>query len=106
MRREKKKRVPAMRNTILVGRLFGVDVRIDPSWMMIFGVIVWILTSVFATWHPRWTTGTDLAVAGVTALAFFASVVLHELAHVLVAKAYRLPVREIIVHTLGGVSTS
>lgn len=93
-----------MRRAIRVGRLFGVELLLDTSWVMIFGLVVWSLTSVFQAWHPSWTSATVVTVALVTGLSFFASVLFHELAHALVAKAYGLPVRDITLHMFGGVS--
>jgi Zn-dependent protease len=93
-----------MRQGTLIGRIFGIDLKLDTSWIFIAALVVWTLTSVFGQWHPTWTSGTVFIVAVVTALGFFASLVAHELAHALVAKAYGLGVREITLHLFGGVA--
>ncbi|MBX3206559.1 MAG: site-2 protease family protein [Labilithrix sp.] len=93
-----------MGNGLRVGRLFGIEIRIDPSWLFIFVLISWSLTSLFASWHPSWSFGTSLAVALVASLLFFASVLVHELAHSAVARVYGIPVRDITLHLFGGVS--
>lgn len=93
-----------MGNGLRIGRLFGIELRIDPSWLFIFVLISWSLTSLFATWHPSWAFGTSLLVALVAALLFFGSVLVHELAHSVVALAYGIPVRDITLHLFGGVS--
>lgn len=93
-----------MRHAIRIGRLFGIDLAIDTSWLFIFSIVVWSLTSLVRVWHPLWTGATVFTVALVTGLAFFASVVFHELAHALVAKLYGIPVRDITLHMFGGVS--
>lgn len=93
-----------MRNAIRIGRLFGVDLRVDSSWLLIFVLVMWSLSSLFATWHPDWFPLTSFVVALVAALAFFASVLFHELAHTLVARAYGITVRDITLHMFGGVS--
>lgn len=87
-----------------IGRLFGIDLRVDPSWLFIFALISWSLTSLFASWHPDWTFATTLLVALAASLVFFASVLLHELAHSVIALAYGIPVRDITLHLFGGVS--
>ena len=92
------------RKVIRIGRLFGIELNLDPSWLFILVLVVWSLTSVFQAWHPLWATRTSLAVALVASLAFFGSIVLHELAHALVAKLYGVPVRDITLHMFGGVS--
>lgn len=92
------------RKAIHIGRLFGIELKLDPSWLFIFALVVWSLTSVFQAWHPIWATRTSLAVALVAGVAFFSSIVFHELAHALVAKLYGVPVRDITLHMFGGVS--
>ncbi len=87
-----------------IGRLFGIEIRVDPSWLFIFVLVGWSLTSLFGAWHPDWPFATSLVVAVTAALVFFASVLFHELAHSLVALAYGIPVRDITLHLFGGVS--
>jgi Zn-dependent protease len=93
-----------MGHPIRLGRLFGIELRIDPSWLFIFLLVSWSLTSLFASWHPDWALGTSLVVAVVTALLFFVSVLLHELSHSVVARMYGIPVRHITLHLFGGVA--
>lgn len=93
-----------MRNAIRIGRLFGIELRVDSSWLLIFTLVIWSLTSLFGQWHPDWSTTTRVVVAILAALAFFASVLFHELAHCLVARMYGIPVRDITLHMFGGVS--
>jgi len=89
---------------VRIGRLFGIELRVDASWLLIFILVGWSLTALFAAWHPDWSTATSLLVAVAAALVFFASVLFHELAHSLVALAYGIPVRDITLHLFGGVS--
>lgn len=93
-----------MGNGMRIGRLFGIELRVDPSWLFIFILVAWSLTSLFGMWHPDWSLATSLIVALTAALLFFASVLFHELAHSLVALAYGIPVRDITLHLFGGVS--
>jgi Zn-dependent protease len=93
-----------MRNAFRIGRIGGIEIRIDSSWFFIFVIVTWSLASTFAAWHPDWTTATTLLTALAAALAFFASVLLHELAHSAVARAFGLPVQSITLHLFGGVS--
>lgn len=66
--------------------------------------MIWSLTSLFGSWHPDWGLGTRALVAICAAVAFFASVLFHEMAHSLVARLYGIPVRDITLHMFGGVS--
>ncbi len=93
-----------MRNGIRLGRIFGIQVTLDLSWIVVFLLICWNLTMVFATWHPKWALAESLILAVVAALLFFASVLAHELAHSLVARSYGVPVHEIRLFLFGGVS--
>jgi Zn-dependent protease len=87
-----------------LGKFFGVNVNIDWSWLLIFALVTWSLTSTFRQVHPEWGVSTQLGLAVIAALLFFLSVLLHELAHSLVANARKHPVRSITMFLFGGVS--
>ena len=87
-----------------LGRIFGITIRIDWSWLFIFLLIAWDLATVFAQVHPGWTTWQAWLVALTAAVLFFGSVLAHELAHSLVARARGVPVRSITLFLFGGVS--
>jgi Zn-dependent protease len=93
-----------MRSSLRIGRIFGIELRVDSSWLFILVLVVWSLSSLFARWHPDWEPFTVLTVALLAALAFFGSVLLHELAHSVVARLHGVPVRDITLHMFGGVS--
>lgn len=89
-------------------RLFsfrGISIRIDLSWLIIFLLVVWSLA---AFYYPSqegfaaWSWGLRIVVAIVTALIFFLSVLLHELAHSLVAQSRSIPVTSITLFIFGG----
>jgi Zn-dependent protease len=88
-----------------VARIRGVDLRIDPSWAVIFALLTWGLATSFASIHPSWSTGLTLLVGALAALSFFASVLIHELAHTVMASAWGIPVHDITLHLFGGLST-
>lgn len=94
-----------MRNSLRIARIFGIDINIDWSWLIICALIVWQLGGfVFRSYHPQWSAGMIWGTAVVAALLFFASVLAHELAHSVVAIAKGLPVKQIILFVFGGVS--
>jgi Zn-dependent protease/predicted transcriptional regulator len=87
-----------------IGKLFGIDIRVDWSWLFIFVLLTWNLSTVFAGWHPDWPGLEPIALAGVASIAFFGCILLHELAHSLVAKRFGVKVRSITLFLFGGVS--
>ncbi len=93
-----------MKSGFSIGRIFGINIRIDWSWLFIFALIAWNLATVFAAAHPSWDLGLAWGTALIAALLFFASVLAHELAHSLVARARGVPVRSITLFLFGGVS--
>jgi Zn-dependent protease len=93
-----------MRNGLRIGRLFGIAISVDWSWLLIFLLVMWNLATGFAQMHPTWGPGLIWSLAIVAALLFFASVLAHELAHSIVARAQDIPVRNITLFLFGGVS--
>ncbi|MGD1993682.1 MAG: site-2 protease family protein [Anaerolineae bacterium] len=93
-----------MRSGFRIGRIFGIDIRIDWSWVFIFILITWNLSSLFGDIHSNWGPFVQWGLALVAALLFFVSVLAHELAHSLVSQAQGTPVRGITLFLFGGVS--
>jgi Zn-dependent protease len=93
-----------MRSGFRAGRLFGIDIYIDWSWLFIFLLVTWNLWMLFSTLHPDWTLGLQLALAVTASILFFISVLAHEMAHSLMAIAQGIPVRNITLFLFGGVS--
>jgi Zn-dependent protease/CBS domain-containing protein len=87
-----------------MGKLFGIEIRVDGSWLFIFVLLTWNLTTVFSGWHPGWPLEESFAVALAASLLFFSCILLHELAHSLVARRHDLRVRSITLFLFGGVS--
>ncbi len=87
-----------------MGRIFGITIRVAWSWLVIFALVTFNLVFAFGNMHPDWSTLLRWTVAVVTALLFFASVLVHELAHSLVAKAQGIPIHNITLFIFGGVA--
>ena len=93
-----------MRSQIKLGRIFGIEIGLHYSWFLIALLIVFSLSSEFHSSNPQWGDGVILSLAVATAILFFVSLLLHELAHSIVATSNGLPVKEITLFALGGVS--
>jgi Zn-dependent protease len=91
-------------NGIRIAKIFGIKIRIDWSWLLILLLVVWNLSAAFSQMHPDWSLPLTISIAVSAALLFFLSVLLHELAHSLVAKAQGIPVDSITLFLFGGVA--
>lgn len=88
-----------------VARLFGIDIEIHPSWLLIITFLSYSLSvGLFPARYENWSTGTYWAVGTLSAFLLFVTVLLHELAHALVARRRGLPVPRITLFIFGGVS--
>ncbi|WP_037914371.1 site-2 protease family protein [Actinacidiphila yeochonensis] len=88
---------------ILMGRFFGVPIYVAPSWFLVAALITWVFGDQLDTVLPE-LGGVRYLVSLFFAVAFYASVLVHELAHTVAAIRFRLPVRRIQLQFFGGVS--
>lgn len=94
-----------MKNSFQIGRLFGISIRIDYTWFVVFALIVWTLGShYFPRQYPLWSQSIYWLMSIITAVIFFASIIAHELAHSLVSRSKGLPVKSITLFIFGGVA--
>jgi len=87
--------------------LFGFEINADLSWFVILALVTWSLaTRVFPADFaaPGLDPATYWLLGFVAALLFFASLLLHEVGHALMARRYRLPIRGITLFLFGGVA--
>ncbi|MEV0147568.1 MULTISPECIES: site-2 protease family protein [unclassified Nonomuraea] len=87
-----------------MGRPFGIPVYVSWTWFIIAAFITWMYGGRVRSTLPELDAPAAYAVAFVFAVLLYVSVLLHELAHSVLAKAYGLPVRRITLYLLGGVS--
>ncbi|OGO32933.1 MAG: hypothetical protein A2Z29_01715 [Chloroflexi bacterium RBG_16_56_11] len=94
-----------MKSSIRLFRVAGIDIGIHYSWLFIFILITWSLAEgVFRVTVPGEETLTYWLMGVVASLMLFICVLLHELAHSLVARARGMSVNSITLFILGGVS--
>jgi Zn-dependent protease/predicted transcriptional regulator len=93
-----------VRAQIKLGRIAGIEIGLHYSWFIIAILIVLQLKDQFGMVNADWSPALMWGVALVTAVLFFVTLLLHELAHSLVAKSRGLRVRAITLFALGGVS--
>jgi len=94
-----------MNRGIRIAKVFGIKVNIDWSWILILLLVIWNLTFTFSQMHPDWSSSLAISMGVIAALLFFFSVLLHELAHSLVAKRQGIPVDSITLFLFGGVAS-
>ncbi|CAM5491212.1 Putative zinc metalloprotease Rip3 [Streptomyces tendae] len=86
-----------------MGRPFGVPVYVAPSWFLVAALITWVFGGQLDRVLPELGAARYL-VSLFFAVAFYASVLVHELAHTVAALRFKLPVRRIQLQFFGGVS--
>jgi Zn-dependent protease/CBS domain-containing protein len=93
-----------MRSNVKLGTISGIEIGLHYSWFIIAALIAFSLAEHFRQVNPGLGPGQIWIAALVTAALFFATLLLHELAHSLVAQTRGLKVRAITLFALGGVS--
>ena len=85
--------------------LNGFDIKVDPSWLVIAALITWSLSAqYFPISFPDQSAATYLFMAVTAMLGFFASLLLHEMAHSTVARHFGVGIEGITLFLFGGVA--
>jgi Zn-dependent protease/CBS domain-containing protein len=88
-----------------VGRVAGVEIGINWSWFVVVWLILWSLGFVvFPEEVPGLSDGVYAAMAVVATVLFFASLLLHELGHAVVARREGMEIAGITLWLFGGVA--
>jgi Zn-dependent protease/CBS domain-containing protein len=88
-----------------LGRISGIPIHVDWSLLIVFALVTGTLgASLFPAWHRDWSAGRAWTTALAAALLFFCSVLVHELSHALVGRAYGARIRRITLFVFGGMA--
>jgi len=94
-----------MPGSLRIGKIFGIDIYIHISWVIIIVLLTWSLAvGLFPVLYHGASVITYWILGFIAAVLLFVSVLLHELAHSVVARARGLPVKNITLFVFGGVS--
>jgi Zn-dependent protease/predicted transcriptional regulator len=90
---------------ITLFHLFGISIRLDPSWVLLAVLITWTLAvGFFPASHPGLATTTYWLMGAIAAIGLFVSIILHEMAHAVVARRDGLEIDGITLFIFGGVA--
>ena len=87
-----------------MGRIFGIPIEINISWVLVFLLLTYLLAGQFDDARLHWPAAQRWSVAMITVVLFFISVLAHELSHSVMALSMGIPVRGITLFIFGGVS--
>jgi Zn-dependent protease len=87
--------------SIQLGRIFGIRIGVDLSWFLVLFLIIWNLSDYYKQAAPG---SNAFALAVLSALLFFLSILLHELGHAWVAIRNGIPILGIDLWMFGGVA--
>ena len=91
--------------SITLIEVFGIKIRVNISWAFIAILLAWGLAEgYFPTINEKLPEATYWWMSIVAVLGLFASILLHELAHSLVARAYGMEITGITLWLLGGIA--
>ena len=85
-------------------KLFGFEVRVDASWLIIAALLIWTLLDYFPTQYKGLPRAEYWWMAVASTLGLFVSIVIHEFSHSLVARSHGLPMKGITLFIFGGVA--
>jgi Zn-dependent protease len=92
-------------STFPLGRIAGIRIGVNWSWLVVFALIAWTLaTGIFPATNPGLSRNAHVAMAIVAAILFFVSLLLHELGHALQARRDGVEIEGITLWLFGGVA--
>jgi Zn-dependent protease/predicted transcriptional regulator len=94
----------AMKSQIKLGTVFGIELGLHYSWLVIALLITFSLAAQFHATNRDWSEALVWTTSIITGVLFFACLFAHELSHALVAKARGIPIHKITLFLLGGVA--
>jgi Zn-dependent protease len=90
---------------LTIARIWGIPISVHVSWLLVFALIGGSLAvGYFPAHRPEWGAPIRWVLGALTSLAFFASVLVHELGHSRVALRNGIPIRGITLFVFGGVA--
>jgi Zn-dependent protease len=94
-----------VQDSFTIGRIGGIRVGLNWSWLVVFALIVWTLaTGIFPNQNPGLSDGTYVGMAVAAAVLFFTSLLLHEFGHALEARREGMEIEGITLWLFGGVA--
>jgi Zn-dependent protease len=90
-----------MKSQIKLGTIFGVELGLHYSWLVIALLITFSLVAQFHSADRAWSETLVWITAITTGVLFFACLFAHELSHALVARARGVPIHKITLFLLG-----
>lgn len=92
-------------SSIRVGTVFGIEVRASRAWAFVILIVAFLMASNYRELHPTWSSSQLITAGAVTSALFVLSVVFHELAHCIVARAFGIQPKSITLTFFGGMSS-
>jgi PDZ domain-containing secreted protein/Zn-dependent protease/CBS domain-containing protein len=94
-----------MESTFTIARIRGIPIGVNWSWLFVFALVVWSLTTtLFPQTYPGLSQTTYVLMGVIAAAVFFASILLHELGHAFQALKEGMHIEGITLWLLGGVA--
>lgn len=94
-----------MRNSLKLFSVMGIPIEINISWLIIFGLVIWTLSSgYFPAEIPDLPDYSYLIMGILSAILVFICLLLHELSHSIVARRNKIPISGITLFIFGGVA--
>src|SRR5688572_12328201 len=86
----------------LLARIGGIPIKIDYRWFLVLAFMTWLAANSILSFIDNGFTAFFLGL--LTTLLFFASILIHELAHALAARLENIEAVEIVLHPFGGLT--